>query len=94
MCKASFNFLATKLFHVSPTTVMTWVKEYTDNVEIPESGEIQEIEFDEMWHFICKKKENFGSSRPLIVAQGDVSPGLQAIVILRHLNDFMTKQGI
>jgi transposase len=89
MCKASFNFLATKVFQVSPTTVMNWVKEYADSVEMPEiSGDIQEVELDEMWHFIDKKKRNCGLSKPLIVAQGSVSPGLQAIVILQHLNDF------
>jgi hypothetical protein len=44
MCKASFNFLATKVFHVSHTTVMNWVKEYADSVEMPEiSGDIQEV---------------------------------------------------
>jgi hypothetical protein len=31
------------------------------------SGEIKEMEFDEMWHYIVKKKENFGSSKPLTV---------------------------
>ncbi|MDR2464456.1 MAG: hypothetical protein LBD36_02510 [Holosporales bacterium] len=68
---------------------MTWVKEYADSVEMPEiSGNIQEVEFDEMWHFINKKKINCGLSRPLIVAQGNVSPGLQAIVILLHSDDF------
>jgi transposase-like protein len=56
MCKASFNFLATKVFKVSPTTVMNWVRKYADSVEMPDiDGDIKEIEFDEMWHFICKK---------------------------------------
>jgi transposase-like protein len=59
MCKASFNFLATKLFHVSPTIVMNWVKKYVDSIEMPEiSGDIKEVEFDEIWHFICKKKKS------------------------------------
>jgi IS1 family transposase len=39
-------------------------------------GEIKEIEFDEMWHFIESKKTNFGSSKPLIVVAGKLSPGV------------------
>ncbi|MDR0677964.1 MAG: hypothetical protein LBF44_00320 [Holosporaceae bacterium] len=43
MCKASYNFLGTKLFKVSPTTIMNWIKKYADSVEIPEvSGDIKE----------------------------------------------------
>ena len=38
--------------------------------EVP--GEITEMEFDEMWHFIGSKKESFGSSRPLTVAHGEL----------------------
>jgi len=41
------------------------------------------MEFDEMWHFVKEKKTNFGSSRPLIVAEGEPWPGCLAIVILR-----------
>lgn len=32
MCKASYNFLGTKLFKVSPTTIMNWIKKYADSV--------------------------------------------------------------
>ena len=92
MCKASFNFLGTKLFKVSPSTIMNWVKGAAESIEIPEvAGEIREIEFDEMWHFIGKKKLKDGSSKRLIVAQGELWPGLSAIVILQRSKNFTTK---
>ena len=91
MCKASYNFLGRKLFKVSPTTIMNWVKKYADSVELPElSGDIKEIEFDEMWHFIKSKKTKDGYSKRLIVGEGKLSPTLSAIVILQHLNDCTT----
>jgi transposase-like protein len=91
MCKASYNFLGRKLFKVSPTTIMNWIKKYADSVELPEvSGDIKEIEFDEMWHFINSKKTRDGYSRRLIVGEGKLSPTLSAIVILQHLNDCTT----
>jgi hypothetical protein len=68
---------------------MNWIKEYADNVEMPEiSSDIREVELDEMLHFIDKKNGNCGLSKSLIVARGSVSSGLQAIVILQHSNDF------
>ena len=91
MCKASYNFLGRKLFKVSPTTIMNWVKKYADSVELPEfSGDIKEIEFDEMWYFMKSKKTKDGYSKRLIVGEGKLSPTLSAIVILQHLNDCTT----
>jgi len=55
------------------------------------SGEVREIEFDEMWHFVKSKKTNFGSSRPLIAAHGEPWPGCSAIVILQLSGDSTTK---
>ena len=92
MCKASYNFLGTKLFKVSPTTIMNWIKKEAKTVEIPAiSGDIKEMEFDEMWHFIDSKKLKNGSSRPLIVARGKLLPMLSVTVILQHLRDCTTK---
>jgi IS1 family transposase len=39
------------------------------------------MEFDEMWHFIGKKKESYGSSKRWIVAHGELWPGCSAVVI-------------
>ena len=56
-CAASYNFLGTKLFKVSSTIIMNWVKKYAENIEIPAvHGDIKKLEFDEMWHFIDSKK--------------------------------------
>jgi len=89
--KASFNLLA-RVFDTWPSQVYRWVVQA--GLSLPEqeiSGTIKEMEFDEMWHFIQAKKTNFGSSRPLIVAQGEPWHGCSAIVILRPSDGCMTK---
>jgi len=81
--KASFNMLA-HVFDSWPSLVYRWIMEA--GAKLPESdvsGEIRQMEFDEMWHFIRSKKENFGSSRQLTVAHGELWPGCSAIVILQ-----------
>jgi len=50
-----------------------------------------QMEFDEMWHFVKEKKTKFGSSKPLIVAQGEPWPRCSAIVILQPSDGYMTK---
>ena len=89
--KASFNFLA-KVFDTWPSQVYRWVVQ--QGLSLPDqeiAGTIKEMEFDEMWHFVKSKKTNFGSSRPLIVAEGELWPGYSAIVILRPSDAYMTK---
>ena len=58
------------------------------------SSIIQEIEFDEMWHFIGSKKTKNGSSKRWIVAEGELLPGLQAIVMLKPSKGSMKKSVI
>jgi len=76
--KASYRFIA-KLLGISATTVYYWIKRiaksYPDN-DIPKQA--QEIEIDEMWHFVDKKKENAGYLRRWIEGQGNALHGLQA----------------
>jgi hypothetical protein len=37
---------------------MNWIKKGASEVEMPKiCGDIKEIEFDEMWHFIGSKKQ-------------------------------------
>ena len=89
--KASYNMLA-HIFDTWPSLVYRWIAEA--GAKLPEqeiSGEIKQMEFDEMWHFIGDKKTNFGSSRPLTVAHGELWPGCSAVVILQHSSDFTTK---
>lgn len=92
--KASFGFLS-KLFGVSRTLTYAWIK--AESYKTPEpvvSGKIKEMEFDEMWHFIGSKKTKNGSSKRLIVAHGELWPGLSAIVILQPSGAFMKKLSI
>lgn len=92
--KGSFNMLA-KIFDTWPSLVYRWIVEA--GAKLPEqeiSGEIKQIEFDEMWHFIESKKTSFGSSRPLTVVAGEPWPGYSAVVILQPSGDSTTSSSI
>ena len=79
----------------SPSIIYRWIVEAMKTTPEPEiSDDIQEMEFDEMWHFVGSKKTNIGSLRPWIVAEIELSPGLQATVIFQPLNNCMTKSNI
>jgi len=93
--KASYNFLAKKIFHCSPTTIMNWVKKASAEVKMPEITEdIEEIEFDKMRHFIGQKKIKNGSSKQWIVKQEKLLPELQVVVMLRLSNNCTQKSNI
>ena len=90
--KASYNFLAKKIFHCSPTTVMNWIKKASAEVKMPEiTNDIKEIEFDEMWHFIGSKKTKNGFSKLLIANQEKLLPGLRVTVMLQPLENCTNK---
>ena len=89
LAKGSYNMLG-KIFNRERSLIYRWIKEAGLSFDDPViDGEIKEIEFDEMWHFINSKKTNFGSLRPLIAARGKLSPGYSVVVILQHSSDFM-----
>ena len=89
--KGSYNMLG-KLFGRNRSLIYRWIREAGINTEEPAiDGKITQIEFDEMWHFIQSKKQNFGSSKPLTAVAGELSPGLSVIVIAQHSDDFMKK---
>jgi transposase len=89
--KAAFGFLG-KLFGVSRTTTYYWIRHAAAQVDETEIAEdIQEIAFNEMWHFLQSKKENFGSLKPWIVAQGAPWPGYWAVVMLQRSNGSLIK---
>jgi len=91
MGKGSYRMLG-RLLKIDHTQVYRWIRAYGESLPEPEvPGDIMEMEFDEMWHFIGSKKESFGSSRPLTVAQGELWPGCSAVVILRHSDDSTTR---
>ena len=90
--KASYTFLAKKIFKCSPTTIMNWVKKVSAETKMPEiTEEIKEIEFDEMWHFIGAKKKENGYSKLWIAKQEKLLPGLQVIVMLKPSENCTTK---
>ena len=91
MAKGSFRMLG-HILNTHHTLVYRWIREFGEALPEPVvSGDITEMEFDEMWHFIGQKKRNFGSSKPLIVAQGELWTGCSAIVILQPSNGCTTK---
>ena len=91
MAKGSYRMLG-RILKVDHTLVYRWIRSFGESLPEPEvSGEITEIEFDEMWHFLVSKKENFGSSRPLTVVQGELWPGCSAIVTLQLSDVSATK---
>jgi hypothetical protein len=58
--KASFRMLA-KIFNTSPSLTYRWIVEA--GCKLPEQtvpGDITRMGFDEMWHFIKKKKQTLG----------------------------------
>ena len=91
LSKGSYNMLG-KLLDRDRSLIYRWIREAGMQMTEPEiSGDITEIEFDEMWHFLQKKTTNFGSSKPLTVAQGELLPGFSVIVILQPSDGYMTK---
>ena len=84
LSKASYNGLA-RIFDTWPSLVYRWIVEA--GARLPDetvSGDIKHMEFDEMWHYV-------GSSKPLIVADGELWPGYSAVVILKPSNGFTKK---
>ena len=89
--KGSYNMLG-KLFNRNRSLIYRWIREAGVNTDEPAiDGEITQIEFDEMWHFIQSKKENFGSSKPLTAAAGELSPGFSVVVIAQRSDGSTTK---
>jgi hypothetical protein len=61
--KGSYGFIG-KLLNKSRSTIYRWVKEtalYLSNPVIDDN--IKEIEIDEIWHFLNRKKTKYGFSK-------------------------------
>ena len=83
MAKGSYRMMG-RLLDIDHTLVYRWIRAFGESLPEPEvPGDITQMEFDEMWHFIGSKKESFGSSKPLTVIQGEPWPGCSAVVILQ-----------
>jgi transposase-like protein len=47
------------ILKIDHTLVYRWIKKYAASIEEPKVSEtVEEIEFDEMWHYIGSKKQN------------------------------------
>jgi transposase len=89
--KTSYNMLG-KIFGRDRSLIYRWIREAGLLTEEPViDGEIREIAFDEMRHFIQSKKRNSGSSKPLTAAAGKLSPGFSAVATAQRSDDCMTK---
>ena len=82
--KASYGFIA-KLLKVSSVAVMKWVRREADRLPDPDiESSIQEVSFDEMWHFVNKKKKNYGFGGLWSAFEIPPSAGVSGIVLLQH----------
>jgi transposase len=91
MGRASYGIIA-RLLKVSRTTVYRWVRQSAEGMPEPTIPlDIQELEFDEMWHFIGSKKTSAGSGKPWTVIHGECSPGSSVIVMLPPSADSTTE---
>jgi len=91
MAKGSYRMLG-RILRIDHTLVYRWIRAFGENLPEPEvSGEIRQMEFDEMWHYIGSKKESSGSSRLMTVVQGELWPGYSAVVILQPSEGSITK---
>jgi transposase len=89
--KSSYGFIA-KLFGVTRPAVRKWLKREAGLLPEPTiPATIEEMEFDEMWHFIGSKKTPSGCSRPWIVLHGELSAGFSAVVMLQPSSGSTTK---
>ena len=93
MAKGSFRMMG-KILKTDHVLVYRWIRAFGESLPDPVvSGEITQMEFDEMWHFIGSKKESVGSSKLLTAAHGELWPGFSAIVILKPSDDSMIRSG-
>jgi transposase len=94
MAKGSFRMMG-RILGIDHTLVYRWIRSFGESLPEPEvPGDIRQMEFDEMWHFVGSKKTSFGSSKPLTVVQGEPWPGCSAIVILQHFSGSTTRSSI
>ena len=83
MAKGSFRMMG-RILKTDHTLIYRWIRAYGESLSEPEvSGEITEMEFDELWHFLQSKKTKSGLSKQLTVAHGELWPGYSAVVILQ-----------
>ena len=91
MAKGSYRMMG-RILKIDHSLVYRWIREFGESLPQPEiPGDITQMEFDEMWHFIKSKKTSFGSLKPLTVVHGELWPRCSAVVIVQHSNDSTIK---
>jgi hypothetical protein len=76
------------LLNVSAVSTYKWVSQTAESLPDPEvREEIQEMELDELWHFIQATRASVGFGKLMVVANGFVSPGWWVAVIMLPLAD-------
>jgi transposase len=92
--KASYGFIA-KLFKVSSVAVMKWIKCEAEKLPEPEiDASIQEVSFDEMWHFVDEKKRKYGFGGQWSAFEIKPLDGLSGLVLLRRSKSFSKSSDI
>lgn len=73
-----------RILKVSNVTVLTWVRSFCEKIKDlrkdikPQCVEVMEL--DEMWHFIQKKRTNFGSGSLMIGSDNNQLPSSVVVV--------------
>jgi transposase len=79
----SMNAIANHL-NVSAQAVLNWIRDFAQlNNEKPAPATAVVVELDELWHFIEKKRINYGYGRLMTVIVGDLSTGSWEVVIVK-----------
>jgi len=77
-----------RILGVTNVAVLKWIRKEALKLEKPKISEGSKIiVIDEMWHFVNGKKTRFGSGKPMILCQGELSPGNWVGVMLEHSSD-------
>ncbi|MCL2287997.1 MAG: hypothetical protein FWC33_02275 [Candidatus Bathyarchaeota archaeon] len=81
-----------KILQINHTLVYRWVHEFEARLPTSvTSHDIEQMTFDELWHFVNLKKENFETLKQLIIKHEKQLPNLLTNTILQRLNDSTIK---
>lgn len=73
-----------RILHVSDVAVLKWIRNMADQVKTAQNqrlpASVQTMEFDEMWHYLEKKRQNSGSGLLLIETAESLSPSSVVLV--------------
>jgi transposase len=85
----SFRTIA-KLFKVSHKAIYDWVKAFAkENYVKPEpQGEAVVVELDEMWHYLCSKKDKSGFGKLIAAIPVNLSTGSVESATMLHFQGF------